>query len=46
VVFETLAAGLDPYPRLPETAFDWHDPLAASSPANPFAVLSKLKPKS
>jgi hypothetical protein len=45
VIFETLASGLNPYPRLPEAAFDWRDPVAASSPANPFAVLAKLKPK-
>jgi hypothetical protein len=45
IVFETLAAGLNPYPRKPDAAFDWLDPNVATSPANPFAALAKLKPK-
>lgn len=49
VVYETLSAGLDPYPRRPGEGFD--EMLAApkgadTSKANPFAVLAKLKPKS
>lgn len=43
VVFETLAAGLNPYPRKPDAAFDWHDRLQSDGKANPFAVLAKLK---
>lgn len=43
VVFETLAAGIDPYPRKPGAAFDWEDPLQKDGNANPFAVLAKLK---
>jgi hypothetical protein len=45
IVFETLAAGLDPYPRKPDATFNWQDPNVATSPANPFAALAKLKPK-
>ncbi len=44
VVFETLAASLDPYPRKAGVAFDWNDPKGEPvKPANPFAVLAKLK---
>ncbi|HEX5667028.1 MAG TPA: DUF177 domain-containing protein [Hyphomicrobium sp.] len=43
IVYETLSAGLDPYPRKGEVAFGWTDPKAADSSANPFAVLKKLK---
>lgn len=46
VVFEILAAGLDPYPKKPEATFDWQDPKADDERVNPFAVLAKLKPKS
>lgn len=47
VLFEELAASLDPYPRAPGVSFDG----AAAAPkdavpiANPFAVLKSLKPK-
>jgi uncharacterized metal-binding protein YceD (DUF177 family) len=49
VVYETLSAGLNPYPRKAGEAFD--DMIAApkgadTSKENPFAVLAKLKPKS
>ncbi len=49
VVYETLAAALEPYPRKPGEAID--EMLAApkgadTAKANPFAVLAKLKPKS
>jgi uncharacterized metal-binding protein YceD (DUF177 family) len=44
IVYETLSAGLDPYPRKEGAAFDWTDPRAgAGDSANPFAVLKKLK---
>ena len=48
IVFEHLAAGIDPYPRKTDASFD---PEAlgvgeqTSKPASPFAVLSKLKTK-
>jgi hypothetical protein len=45
VVFETLAAGLDPYPRRPDAAFGWEDPKLKAGEGSAFAVLSKLKPK-
>jgi hypothetical protein len=46
VIFETLAASLDPYPRKPNAEFVWKiekgtDPAAAG----PFAGLSSLKDK-
>jgi uncharacterized metal-binding protein YceD (DUF177 family) len=43
VVYEVLAAGLDPYPRKEGAAFAWEDPKAESSTVHPFAVLAKLK---
>lgn len=47
IVFETLSAGLDPYPRKDGAAFDWRDEKAAAAEAksNPFAALAKLKDK-
>ena len=45
VVFETLAAGLDPYPRAREAAFSWLDPKDTGEKPNPFAVLATLKPR-
>jgi hypothetical protein len=45
VIFEVLAAGLDPYPRKDGATFAWDDPKAASSTVHPFAALAKLKPK-
>ena len=46
LVFEHVAACLDPYPRAPEATFDAaaHG-VGADKVANPFAVLAKLKPK-
>jgi uncharacterized metal-binding protein YceD (DUF177 family) len=41
VIVEEIASNLDPYPRRPDTAFDWQDEKAAE--ANPFAALAKLK---
>jgi uncharacterized metal-binding protein YceD (DUF177 family) len=50
VVFESLAAALDPFPRKPGAALDWQEAPSADSAgdkaANPFAVLANLKPKS
>ncbi len=43
IIYETLSAGLDPYPRKDDAAFGWTDPKAAEGRANPFAVLKKLK---
>lgn len=43
IVYETLSAGLDPYPRKDGVAFGWTDTKAAEGAANPFAVLKKLK---
>jgi len=45
VVYETLAAGIDPFPKKPDAAFAWDDPRAKESKVNPFAVLATLKPK-
>lgn len=48
VTYETLSAGLDPYPRKAGEAFDEVSaaPKGADTGAdNPFAVLAKLKPK-
>lgn len=44
VVFETISAGLDPYPRKPDAAFSWTDKTDAQTQnVSPFAALSKLK---
>jgi len=43
IVYEALAAGLDPYPRKDDAAFDWTDPKLVEGAGNPFAVLKKLK---
>jgi hypothetical protein len=45
VIFETLAAGLDPYPRRPDAAFDWQDPKLMAGAGSAFAALAHLKPK-
>ena len=44
VIFETISAALDPYPRKPGAEFSWSD-TAPSPPekVSPFAALSKLK---
>lgn len=45
IVYETLSASLDPYPRSPDAEFNWEDPKAKDpEKASPFAALSKLKP--
>ncbi|WP_045835812.1 DUF177 domain-containing protein [Hyphomicrobium sp. 99] len=44
IVYETLSASLDPYPRRPDAEFNWQDPKAAEpEKVSPFAALSKLK---
>ena len=49
VVFESLAAAIDPFPRKPGAVLDWQSPAPAdapgSKPESPFAVLANLKPK-
>lgn len=47
IVFETLSAAINPYPRKPDTAFDWKDDKAGDpEKISPFAALSRLKDKS
>jgi uncharacterized metal-binding protein YceD (DUF177 family) len=43
VVFETLSAALDAYPRKKGARFDWEDPAGAAETSGPFAALKKLK---
>jgi uncharacterized metal-binding protein YceD (DUF177 family) len=45
VVFETLSAALDPYPRKSGASLEWQDAESAeeADAANPFAVLKRLK---
>ena len=47
IVYEQLAAGLNPYPRKPDAEFVPPADAQANDGAkiNPFAVLAKLKPK-
>ena len=49
VVFESLAAALEPYPRKPGAVLDWHPQGPANNdqagPTSPFAVLANLKTK-
>ncbi|MFT3731301.1 MAG: DUF177 domain-containing protein [Hyphomicrobium sp.] len=46
IVFETLSASLDPYPRREGAEFDWKDPKVEEPGAHsPFATLAKLKDK-
>lgn len=42
VIVEELASRLDPYPRRPDTQFDWKDD-ADTGKSGPFAALGKLK---
>jgi uncharacterized metal-binding protein YceD (DUF177 family) len=47
IVFETLSAALDPYPRKQGAEFSWADKVEASpEKVSPFAALAKLKDKS
>jgi hypothetical protein len=45
VVFDILAASLDPYPRREGARFEWEDAPGAAGPAEagPFSALKKLK---
>jgi uncharacterized metal-binding protein YceD (DUF177 family) len=43
IVFETLSASLDPYPRKPGVQFEARDVEGMDAPAGPFAALKKLK---
>ncbi len=45
VVFETLSAALDPYPRKSGASLEWRDPDAAedAGASGPFGALKKLK---
>ena len=49
VVFECLAAAIDPFPRAPGAALDWQPPAdqeqAGEGRESPFAVLAKIKTK-
>ena len=46
IVFETLAAALDPYPRKGDASFNWTEPdNPDEKKTSPFAVLAKLKGK-
>lgn len=46
IVFETVSASLNPYPRRQDAEFDWQDPLQADpKKVSPFAALSQLKDK-
>jgi uncharacterized metal-binding protein YceD (DUF177 family) len=46
IIFETLSASLDPYPRRDDAEFRWQDPRAEEpEKTGPFAALSKLKDK-
>ena len=47
VAYETLATGLDPYPRKPDAAFEWNGDEMSGEEApdpGPFDVLRTLKP--
>lgn len=45
IVYETLSAGLNPYPRKEGAEFDWQDPRAEADriKTHPFAALKSLK---
>lgn len=45
LVFEEVSAGLDPYPRRADAAFNWKDPRDTGDTPHPFAGLIRLKPK-
>jgi hypothetical protein len=49
IVFECLAAAIDPFPRKPGAKLDWHEPgetqAGAGKTDSPFGVLERLKPK-
>ena len=44
IVFETISAGLEPYPRKPGAEFTWSDTAQSDAKkVSPFAALAKLK---
>jgi uncharacterized metal-binding protein YceD (DUF177 family) len=43
IVFETLSASVDPYPRKPGVQFEADESVDTNIPAGPFAALKKLK---
>lgn len=43
LIFETLAAAIDPFPRAPDAVLDWTPKPDADAPPSPFAALAKLK---
>lgn len=43
IVYEHVAAAIDPYPRKEGAVFEWREAAAAASAAGPFAALAKLK---
>lgn len=46
IIFETISAGLEPYPRKVGAEFSWTDPVGAvPEKVSPFAALAKLKDK-
>lgn len=46
IVFETVSASLDPYPRRQGAEFDWEDPRQVDpKETSPFSALSQLKDK-
>ena len=49
IVFECLAAAIDPFPRRPDATLDRHETAppapSGSKPESPFAVLANIKPK-
>lgn len=46
LVYETLSAGLDPYPRKPGATLAFKEKPEVTAEVHPFAALAKLKPKS
>lgn len=43
LIFETLAAAIDPFPRAPDATLDWTPEPDDAKPESPFAALAKLK---
>jgi hypothetical protein len=43
LVFETLAAAIDPFPRAPDAVLNWTPKSDEAPPPSPFAALAKLK---
>jgi uncharacterized metal-binding protein YceD (DUF177 family) len=45
LIYEYVAAGLDPYPKLPGAAVAWTEKAEVKAEIHPFAALAKLKKK-